>query len=84
MKKLWFRAKRYGLGWYPASWEGWVVLLIWVVLYVSIFRDIDAASHSVSDTLIGVCVPFVLLTALLIFVCFITGEKPGWRWGGKD
>jgi predicted GH43/DUF377 family glycosyl hydrolase len=23
---FWFRAKEYGWGWYPATWEGWLVL----------------------------------------------------------
>ena len=26
----------------------------------------------------------ILLTALLIWICYKTGEKPGWRWGKKQ
>ena len=32
-KKLWFRAKCYGWGWYPCSWEGWLVILIWAIFF---------------------------------------------------
>jgi hypothetical protein len=24
------------------------------------------------------------LVALLILICYLTGEKPGWHWGDKD
>ena len=37
--KLWFRAKNYGWGWYPCSWEGWTVLLIWVLLFFSFVKE---------------------------------------------
>lgn len=23
-------------------------------------------------------------TAVLLFVCWLKGERPAWRWGGKD
>ncbi|HLC66304.1 hypothetical protein A2635_03620 [Candidatus Peribacteria bacterium RIFCSPHIGHO2_01_FULL_51_9] len=82
--KLWFKAKQYGWGWYPATWQGWLVTLAAVAGYVWTFRNIDQASHSVSDTLIGMVVPFLIITGLLLLVCFVMGEKPRWRWGGKD
>jgi hypothetical protein len=84
MKKLWFKAKNYGWGWYPSSWEGWAVLAGFLAVSVWIFRDVDSQSHSVSDTLYGVLVPFFVLTAALLAVCWKTGEKPEWRWGGKS
>ena len=46
--------------------------------------QIDKNSHSVSDTLIGMVVPVFLLTIVLMQICYWTGEKPRWRWGGKD
>lgn len=84
MKKLWFKAKNYGWGWYPASWEGWLVLFVYLALTLWMFRKADAGSHSGSDTLIGISVPFALLTAALLVLCWRTGEKPEWRWGKKD
>jgi hypothetical protein len=82
-KKLWFKAKRYGWGWYPASWEGWLILLAYVTLIVRDFTEVDASSHSGSDTLIGVAPRFVIATAALIAIAYVRGEKPRWRWG-KD
>lgn len=81
MKKPWFKAKPYGYGWYPASWQGAIILLTYILLLIEFFIIIDKNSNSVTDTLIGMAVPFVLLTILLIFTAYGTGEKLGWRWG---
>lgn len=82
-KKLWFRRKLYGWGWTPATWQGWGILLLYVVAMVLIFINIDKDSHSASDTLLNYFLPVLLLTALLIFICYKTGEKPRWQWGKR-
>ena len=82
--KLWFKAKGYGWGWTPASWEGWLVLAAYAALLVRIFWDIDRVSHSASDTLIDFAPRFLLVTAVLYWICWVKGEKPRWRWGNKD
>ena len=81
--KLWFVAKNYGWGWRPSTWQGWVVLAVYVAGNVIIFRHVDTASHSMSDTLIKFVLPCIISTAALIGVCYYTGEKPEWRWGKK-
>ncbi len=81
MKKFWFKAKRYGLGWYPASLAGWLVLFFYVAANVSLFILVDQHSHSDSDTLIRFAPRFLVFTALLYVVCYFTGEKLSWRWG---
>lgn len=80
-KKYWFKAKRYGWGWYPSSWQGWTIMVIWLALALDVFRKTDFNSNSASDTLLAFLVPFILLVTLLIFVCWGTGERPRWRWG---
>ncbi len=85
-QKLWFKAKRYGWGWYPASKEGWFVLLIYVLLFAAaeiIFVRRVVPSHS-SSGLICYAIFVVSITALLIWISWKKGEKPHWRWGGKD
>lgn len=78
---MWFKSKCYGWGWTPASWEGWSVMLVYVGGIIYTFKYIDDRAHSVSDTLIMNVVPFFILTAILIGVCYLTGEKPRFRWG---
>lgn len=81
---LWFKAKRYGWGWYPATWQGWLVTLTAVGLILINTIAVDRMSPSASDTLIGSFILNVLIIAALIGICVAKGEKPKWRWGGKD
>lgn len=73
-KKLWFKAKRFGWGWYPCSWQGWIAILIWAILFVFGISKMD------HEGLKNIFFIFVF-TAILIWVCWKKGEKPQWRWG---
>jgi len=84
MKKPWFRAKRYGYGWgLPATWQGWVVFIAYLVFVVWDFLRIDRYSNSVSDTLRPYIIQLFLASLVLVAICYLTGEKPKWRWGKK-
>lgn len=83
MKKIWFKRKYFGWGWYPSSWQGWLATFVYVLVLLFIFKNIDKTSHSVSDTLIGYFIPFVITTVVFILICYKTGEKPMWQWWGK-
>lgn len=83
MKRYWFKAKEYGWGWYPATWQGWLILLGFVGLVSANAFRIDSNSHSVSDTLMNVIPESLVLLAILLVICWKTGERPRWRWG-KD
>ncbi|MES2953204.1 MAG: hypothetical protein V4674_01465 [Patescibacteria group bacterium] len=83
MNKIWFKAKRYGWGWQPSTWEGWLVLAIYVAGAINYSILVDQGSHRGSDTLIGGAPFFIIWTALLLAVCYWKGEKPSWRWGEK-
>ena len=70
MKKLWFKRKTYGWGWTPSTWQGWGILLLYVLFLVQEFQKIDKLSPS-----------FIVVTIFLILVCYATGEEPRWQWG---
>lgn len=78
---LWFKPKLFGWGWTPVKWQGWMVILVYVTALVKLFILFDLQSHSGSDTLINMFIPFVLLTSLLIYICYKKGGKPKWQWG---
>lgn len=82
-EKLWFKAKLFGWGWRPASWEGWVITLAWIVLNISYFERIDNVSHSSSDTIMETSPFFVLSTVILLLICYKKGERPYWNWGKR-
>lgn len=76
-KKLWFKAKTYGWGWYPVSWEGWLVIFIWVIFFS---LSIINTRNEWPERLIII----ILSVSVLIYICYKKGEKPEWRWGKKN
>jgi hypothetical protein len=84
MAKMWFRRKTYGLGWTPASWQGWGVMAGYVVLIVLIFKKLESSASNGNDALLSFMVPFGALTLLLLCITYLTGEPPKWQWGAKD
>ena len=82
-KKLWFRAKRWGWGWYPIAWQGWVVIIIYVAFIIKFALVADLYKHSGSDALFAFAVPYVIATSALLAICYKKGEVLGWHWGNK-
>jgi hypothetical protein len=78
-KKLWFKAKYYGWGWYPCCWRGGLVLLLFILLFIPILKFLINATTTL-EIVSGIMAELILLLILLI-VCYKKGEKPGWRWG---
>ncbi len=72
-KNLWFKSKKYGWGWTPATWQGWAIIIIYTLLTIFILA-IDPISW------LSYVVTFIL-TLILLFICYKTGERPRWRWG---
>lgn len=83
MKKLWFKAKRFGWGWYPVTWQGWLVIAGFLVLDFGNVYRLDLKHSSSRATANEFLIETFLLVAILIWICYRTGEKPGWRWGSK-
>jgi amino acid transporter len=83
MKTLWFKRKRYGWGWTPATWQGWLIVLIFIIALVWNFHRLDSVSHSASDTLRPFIIQTFAMSLVLIGLCYVTGEKPRWQWGEK-
>ncbi len=79
-RKYWFHAKRYGWGWgLPSAWQGWVVLVAYVAL---VLGGIPLIHTSRSAPFYALHV--VILTIGFVVICWLTGEPPRWRWGGRD
>lgn len=74
-KQLWFKAKSYGWGWYPVTWSGWFVVLLYVVTLM--------ATSFLTNGGTLMLILFCVETAAIIFISYAKGEKPEWRWGGK-
>ncbi len=82
MKKRWFKRKVYGWGWYPATWQGWLVLGLYAAIMFTLASTVDESSPG-REVFFMLVLPFVLLTAALIRICYKTGETPRFQWGEK-
>lgn len=82
-KRYFFKAKRYGWGWYPATIEGWVILGIYIIYVVYRAVVMDALFDTWTSAAFRFFFELIPPTAILIAVCYLTGEKPEWRWGDK-
>lgn len=81
-KGYWFKAKLYGWGWVPVTWQGWSVTAIYAVSLLILGLTIDETA-SPEDIAFTFILPLILLTATLIRICYAKGEKPRWQWGPK-
>lgn len=76
-RRYWFYAKTYGWGWgLPATWQGWVVLVAFFVLLIA-----GSTFLLPRRGVLWFTVYVLVLTAVLIAICWQTGEPPRWRWG---
>lgn len=80
-QKLWFKAKRYGYGWYPVTWQGWGVLVMYLFSILTDGIYSNNQSHSVSDFFMSFFPRLFILTVFLIIICDAKGEPAKWRWG---
>lgn len=78
-KHYWFSAKTYGWGWgFPVTWQGWLVLAVYVAAVIAVSLRVPPDADPVRFAL---CI--TLLTLALLVICWLKGEPPRWRWGGK-
>ena len=76
--KIWFARKTYGYGWTPSTWEGWLVLFIWLIIFIPLTLMVQY------NWILGM-IGIFFVTGLLLYVCYKKGEKPRWQWGeNKD
>jgi len=76
----WFKAKLYGWGWTPVTWQGWLIVIAYIVLILLFALTIDKNS-STREVVFTFVLPITLLTITLICICYKKGEKPHWQWG---
>ncbi len=80
---MWFKRKRYGWGWTPATWQGWAVLVGYLVLVLVFAATIDKTSPP-REIFATFVLPSLVLTVTLIRICYRKGESPRWQWGNES
>lgn len=68
----WFPKKKYGVGWgLPITWQGWVILLMYILLSI-----LGPSFFSTSSLQIPIfLLYFAILTLIFIFIVWKNGEK---------
>jgi hypothetical protein len=92
-RKLWFRAKTYGWGWFPVSWQGWAITVLYAALFalsfiiffgwVGIAAETSASARDIAFGVLEFLAVIAILSYSLYRICVKWGEEPRWRWG-KD
>jgi hypothetical protein len=70
--KIWFPAKKHGIGWgLPIAWQGWVVLALYGLLLI--IGSIVLTRPTIPKVFFIAYI--VVLSGLLISICWKKGEK---------
>jgi hypothetical protein len=85
MNKYWFTPKNYGCGFYPSSWEGWVVILLACTLICfSFYTHIPFEGFSINtnrQNWLYFLIDFVLIyTVYFVLVKDRVVDGVKWRW----
>lgn len=73
--QYWFRARYFGRGFYPETWEGWLVSLLYSALVLAAYFLLPSQSGIV----------FVLLTTVVfLLICRAKGRTPQAATDGKE
>ncbi|MFA7654384.1 MAG: hypothetical protein WCX97_05140 [Candidatus Magasanikbacteria bacterium] len=78
--KYWFKAKTYGYGWYPATWQAWIILLVYFLILGGLIYVFET---NIEKYLVSYLLAVFFLTGLLIYISYKKGEPAKWRWGKK-
>ncbi|MEK7605762.1 MAG: hypothetical protein AAB478_04570 [Patescibacteria group bacterium] len=83
-QKKWSKAKKISFGWYPATWQGWLTLAIYLILEIKLaFIYSERLRDPLFNQTVSTVIFFFLtavLTSILVLISYHRGEKASWRW----
>jgi hypothetical protein len=77
----WFKRKLYGWGWVPVKWQGWLVIVIFIIFILWNGLYIGSKAVTTGSELIWFFAKIFASLAAVIFICYKKGERPRWQWG---
>ena len=84
--KYWFKRRRYGYGWVPVSYQGWLTITGYLaVLLITSFTLLKDTTRNTYTPEVNLFILLVAIcTAILIVIARAKGPSPKWRWGQKS
>jgi hypothetical protein len=70
-KTIFFKAKKYGWGWYSATWQGWVIFGAFITLE-ALLLSLWAERSPIIFTIMS-----IMNTSALVYISYRFGEDPG-------
>ncbi len=83
-ERLWFKRKLYGWGWVPVQWQGWVTLIIYIVLVLGLVltrEEVIPGNPDSGSNFLTFALPIIISTVIFFIILYKTGESPRWQWG---
>lgn len=77
MKKLWFKNKTFGYGYTPASWEGWLIFAVYILIIIG------ALSNIVENDALAPVITILFFTGVFIWISKQHGEPLEAHFGKK-
>ncbi len=74
-RKVWFKNKRFGWGFAPSTWRGWLFVAVCLTVLITYVVSIDDYSRPIAETLLA-SLPFVvIMSVVLVMVSYRRGER---------
>jgi hypothetical protein len=84
-RNYWMKRRRYGWGWTPITWQGWLFTILQTVILLTAASQIPRKPAEPSTAqLVKLIVTLLCVGISLVLVGIRTGPKPHWRWGKHD
>ena len=83
-KEVWFKRRQFGWGWTPCTWQGWLMLAIYIAIVAALAMTVNHKAATFTDVGLGFLLPITLLTIGFIRFCYAYGEAPRWSWGNES
>lgn len=85
-KNYWFKRRRYGYGWIPVTWQGWLSLgaFLAIVIVGGMVLVADTPKNEFTrEAVVYLALVFAAFVGLFILT-LKKGLAPKWRWGKSD
>ncbi len=76
----WFKARKYGYGWTPVTLEGWVTVVIYIVVSIYAFVEVHKDYPTLKQNIIAAIPTFAFVTLILLLILYKKGEPLKWPW----